>query len=66
MERAILKGNIARYRNLLKSGQVKDCTVVMRLLADAERELSELDSVSTHDLARAHAAVLASGTKLPE
>ncbi|MGC8536976.1 MAG: GAF domain-containing protein [Rhizomicrobium sp.] len=53
MERAILKGNIARYRNLLESGQAKDRSVVVQLLAEAERELRELETVSTHDLARA-------------
>jgi GAF domain-containing protein len=53
VERAILKGNITRYRNLLEGGHLEDRTVVMRLLADAERELRELETVSTHDLARA-------------
>jgi signal transduction protein with GAF and PtsI domain len=53
VERAILKGNIARYRNLLESGQAKDRSVVINLLAEAERELRELETVSTHDLARA-------------
>ncbi len=53
MERAILKGNIARYRNLLESGQAKDRAIVIKLLAEAEQELRELETVSTHDLARA-------------
>jgi GAF domain-containing protein len=52
VERAILKGNIARYRNMLASGQAKDRGVVAKLLAEAERELRELETVSTHALAR--------------
>ena len=47
----MLRGNIARYRDLLESGQVKDRVFVMQLLADAERELCELEIMPTHNLA---------------